>query len=81
MSNVVKLLQPENIKLILVTLLILKSLTSNGYVYDISSAQNESVMSYLVSDIEDETKYIVYIQSDGDRAHISNLACIKITYI
>jgi len=37
-----------------------------SYVYDISSAQNESVMSYLVSDTEDETKYIAYIQSDGE---------------
>ena len=37
-----------------------------SYVYDISSAQNESVMSYLVPDTEDETKYIAYIQTDGE---------------
>ncbi len=37
-----------------------------SYIYDISSAQNESVMSYLVPDAEDETKYIAYIQSEGE---------------
>jgi len=37
-----------------------------SYVYDISSVQNESVMAYLVPDAEDNTKYITYIQSDGE---------------
>ncbi len=37
-----------------------------SYIYDISSSENESVMSYLVPDTEDETKYIAYIQSEGE---------------
>ena len=34
------------------------------YSYDLSEAQNGSIMSYLVPDEEDNTKYIAYIQSD-----------------
>ncbi len=44
----------------------LASKENASYVYDISSAQNESVMSYLVPDAEDKTKYTAYIQSDGE---------------
>ncbi len=35
------------------------------YSYDISQDGDESVMSYLVSDSEDSTKYVAYIQSNG----------------
>ncbi len=39
--------------------------TSEELIYDVSEAQDKSVMSYLVPNEEDTTKYTLYINSDG----------------
>lgn len=36
-----------------------------NYTYDISNGQDESVMSYLIANEDDTTKYTAYIQTDG----------------
>ncbi len=39
--------------------------TSEELIYDVSDSQDKSVMSYLVPNEEDTTKYTLYINSDG----------------
>ena len=39
--------------------------TSEELIYDVSEAQDGSVMSYLVPNEDDTTKYTLYINSDG----------------
>ncbi len=50
--------------------------TSEDLIYDVSENQDGSVMSYLVPNEDDTTKYTLYINSDGKVVANPNSACL-----